>query len=351
MDSDALKLCLVTGVIAVALYYRASVKGTVGRRITPYRDPLVPENFHRVCEYERDRREIVWILLATDQYSREIAEYMTANLGWKFTFVVPGPGPGHKGSQRVLEFYQRVEIEEAIRRAYCIFAGPGVIEAAASTARNSKLPLVIVTSVGVAEWIPIVEKFTKEIYIVNSLRSADRVNSQLGRPSFLLPPPVFPKQFITHTSRKFITLVPYGALATAAEIVAAAPQFEFRIVGGEHNLQEVYNQTGILCVLETPEQFCRIAIEAAASGIPCVGTGGNGLKEAMGDAAIYVPNKVGDIVGALSRLKNDPLAYKAAADAAFKHAASLDPVRTFDEFSSWLLDLSLLYAGDSSGTI
>jgi hypothetical protein len=336
MDSDALKVCLVVGVIAAALFYRASVKGTVGRRITPYRDPLVPENFHRVCEYEKDRRTIVWILLATDQYSREIAGYMGANLGWKFTFVVPPQE--NKADPRVLEFYQRTEVEKAIQHAYCIFSGPGVIETAASTARNSKLPLVLVTSVGIAEWIPVAEKFTKEIYIVNSLRSADRVNSQLGRPSFLLPPPVFPKQFITHTSRKFITLVPYGALGVADEIVAAAPQFEFTIVGSKDNLHEVYSQTGILCVLETPEQFCRIAIEAAASGIPCVGTGGNGLKEAMGDAAIYVPNKVGDIVGALSRLKNDPLAYKAAADAAFKHAASLDPVRTFDEFSSWLLD-------------
>ena len=47
MDSDALKLCLVVGTIALALMYRRSAKGRT--RITPYREALVPEKFHLVC--------------------------------------------------------------------------------------------------------------------------------------------------------------------------------------------------------------------------------------------------------------------------------------------------------------
>jgi hypothetical protein len=347
MDSDSLKLVLTVGVIVAALLYRASTKGKLHQRITPYRNPLVPENFHRVCKNEADRRTIVWILLAPEEYSRDIAAYMTAQMGWKFVFIVPEK-PAYPQAN-TLEFYQKTDIEIAIQRAYCIIAGPGVIETAAATARNSKLPLILSTGVGIAEWVPVAEKLAGTICILNSLRSAERLNSHLGRPSFFFPPPVFPKQFITHTSRKFITLLPYRSQHLANEIVAALPQFEFMVVGpllpvapnvrlvDPSTMKEVYTETGILCVLETPEQFCRVAIEAAASGIPCVGTGGNGLKESMDMAAIYVPANVDAIVAVLIRLKKDPLAYKAASSAAFEHAAALDPIRTFEEFSGWLV--------------
>ena len=341
MDSDALKLCLVIGVVAAALAYRRSAKGRT--RITPYREALVPENFHLECTDESSHRTIVWICLAVDQYAREIAESMERQLGWRFVFVIPdGPAP----IPQTLQFYQRHEIEAAVKKAYCIFSGPGVIETAATTARNSALPLVLVTSVPLEDWIAKAKTITKEIYVVNSTRSAERVNSQFGRPSTLLPPLIFPKQFRTHTTRKFITLV--GPGWQVDQILESLPQVKFLGIGNctlapnctqvsPSQLQEAYSQTDILCILGNSEDYCRIALEAAASGIPIVGTPANGLTEAMNDAAIQVP--LADIPAALTTLKNDPIAYKAQREASLERAAALDPVRTLEAFSQWLLSV------------
>lgn len=337
-----MKLCLVVSVLGGVLLYRRAAKGT--GRVTPYREALVPENFHLVCTDESSRRTIVWICLQVDQYAREIAEYMEQQLGWRFVFVVPvaqdAPGP------KPLQFYQRQEIETAVRKAHCILSGPGVIETAATTARNSKLPLVLVTSVGLGDWIKKAGELTKEIYVVNSTRAAETLNSQFGRPAILLPPPIFPKQFRTHTSRKFITLV--GPGWQVDQIVGSLPQFEFLGIGEftpapnciqvpPNHLQEIYSQTDILCIVGNTEPYCRIALEAAASGIPIVGTPAAGLKEAMEDSALLVPLE--NIPATLAKLKNDPVAYKAQREASLARSAKLDPVRTLEAFSQWLLNV------------
>jgi hypothetical protein len=341
MDSDALKLCLVVGSIALALMYRRSAKGRT--RITPYREALVPEKFHLVCTDESSRRTIVWICLAVDQHVSEIAESMERQLGWRFVCIVPdGPVP----TPKTLQFYQRQEIEAAVKSAYCIFSGPGVIETAAATARNSALPLVLVTSAPLGDWIQQAMKFTEEVFIVNSTRSAERANSQFGRPTILLPPLIFPKQFRTHTTRKFVTLV--GPGWQMDQVMESLPHVKFLGIGNctlapnctlvsPNQLQEAYSQTDILCILGNSEDYCRIALEAAASGIPIVGTPANGLTEAMNDAAIQVP--LAEIPAALATLKNDPIAYKTQREASLERAAALDPVRTLEAFSQWLLSV------------
>lgn len=57
----------------------------------------------------------------------------------------------------------------------------------------------------------------------------------------------------------------------------------------QEDIREVYRRTRVLLVPSKYESFGRVAVEAAASGIPSVCTPTDGLKEAMGDGALYAP--------------------------------------------------------------
>jgi len=53
------------------------------------------------------------------------------------------------------------------------------------------------------------------------------------------------------------------------------------------DIREVYRKTKVLLVPSKYESFGRVAVEAAASGIPSICTPTEGLKEAMGDSAFF----------------------------------------------------------------
>lgn len=58
-------------------------------------------------------------------------------------------------------------------------------------------------------------------------------------------------------------------------------------LGHQSDMRDVYRQTRVLLVPSKYESFGRVAVEAAASGIPSVCTSTEGTREAMGDAALY----------------------------------------------------------------
>lgn len=64
-----------------------------------------------------------------------------------------------------------------------------------------------------------------------------------------------------------------------------------RYIDGVEDIREVFAETAILIVPSVYESYGRIAIEAAACGIPVIANNTPGLKEAIGDAAIYASRK------------------------------------------------------------
>ncbi|MEV6565869.1 glycosyltransferase [Streptomyces kronopolitis] len=88
--------------------------------------------------------------------------------------------------------------------------------------------------------------------------------------------------------------------------------------------QQVYARTRVLLMPSQTESWGRVGVEAACSGIPVLAAPLPGIREALGDAATYVPR--GDVdawVAELRRL-DEPGAYAAAADRARSHTADLD---------------------------
>lgn len=98
--------------------------------------------------------------------------------------------------------------------------------------------------------------------------------------------------------------------------------------------REVYARTRILLMPSTTESYGRAGVEAMVSGIPVVAAPLPGLREAIGDAARYVPrNDVDAWVREIRRL-SDPDTYAAASAAAVAHTAGLDYVANLRAFEA-----------------
>lgn len=99
------------------------------------------------------------------------------------------------------------------------------------------------------------------------------------------------------------------------------------------DMREVYSRTRILLMPSVRESWGRVALEAAASGIPTISTPTDGVTEAMGDAASYVERRdIGGWIAAIERL-HDPVEWKKASRAALQRSKIHDPKTALSTFS------------------
>jgi glycosyltransferase involved in cell wall biosynthesis len=107
----------------------------------------------------------------------------------------------------------------------------------------------------------------------------------------------------------------------------------------EENMADIrpaYAQTRILLVPSLIETWGRVAIEAMCSGIPVIANETAGLREACGDAAIFLDrNKPEDWIAEINKL-DDPKYYEKRSKLALKRAEELRP--SYDEFEQALID-------------
>ena len=128
----------------------------------------------------------------------------------------------------------------------------------------------------------------------------------------LLPPVINRVQYATtRDDAKYVTLINLSALKGAQTLYALArrcPETQFmgvrggwgaqivpkdlpanvRIMAMTPDIQSVYRQTRILLAPSETEPWGRVAMEAAASGIPVICSPTPGLRECMGDGATYI---------------------------------------------------------------
>lgn len=97
------------------------------------------------------------------------------------------------------------------------------------------------------------------------------------------------------------------------------------IIEQSPDMREVYAQTRVLLVPSRHETYGRVALEAAASGIPTIAHPSNGLREAMADAAVYVDRA--DVDGWVEAIRSldDPGVYAERSTPAILRAAAVDP--------------------------
>lgn len=162
-----------------------------------------------------------------------------------------------------------------------------------------------------------------------------------GGPSIAVHPPVWVNEYATTPVGDAITLVnltvPKGVTAFlwlarhmrdrrfmgvrggyGVQCPVPAPNIEYTAnqPGSSAMRDEVYRRTRIVLMPSEYESYGRVAMEAAASGIPAIVSPTDGLKEALGPAGIYVDRKDGPGLMAAVKSLDDPDVYDCRSQAA-----------------------------------
>jgi glycosyltransferase involved in cell wall biosynthesis len=310
-------LAIILG-IGVILYVRKKVKFN-HERLVPFREPLVPKGFWKLCS-PAPTTVIVWIIRhympdrrgVHELMAHELNKYFVDALGWKVVIITPQSTVKNYNGVPVLQFYQKTEIEIAVSKAHSIISQGDVIETAAITAQRSKIPLVVFGDGSRAM------KLCKCVNVVKEEQ---------------LPTYIDWRRYVTHTDRRYITLVNMSEANGSKqffEIAAALPEYEFLAVADfyenpfaspkssnvtlwnyQSDMRVVYNVTGILCLFSKEQG--RFGLEAEASGIPVISE---------------------KHLETIRKLKGDSLFYKKASEEAAKKAKGLEP--KYEEFKVWI---------------
>ena len=172
-------------------------------------------------------------------------------------------------------------------------------------------------------------------------------------PFGIVHPPVWPEEHATVPGDR-VTLVNLSADKGAglfAQVSRRMPHVQFLGVRGAYGAQrtfsrpnvetiapttdmrrDVWSRTRILLMPSRVETWGRVAIEAAASGIPTIAAPTPGLREALGDAGTFVP--VRDVRRwciEIDRL-SDPAEWAAASARARARSAELNPTEDLERF-------------------
>jgi glycosyltransferase involved in cell wall biosynthesis len=112
------------------------------------------------------------------------------------------------------------------------------------------------------------------------------------------------------------------------------------IVGPIDDMRMVYSRTRVLLAPTVYESFGRVPLEAGVSGIPTIAHPAEGLREALGDAPLWVDrNDVDGWIDALRQL-DDPERLRQLGDAARAQSARYDHDLALDELDRTLRSLT-----------
>jgi glycosyltransferase involved in cell wall biosynthesis len=124
------------------------------------------------------------------------------------------------------------------------------------------------------------------------------------------------------------------------QLVPARVPANVEVMGPVDDMREVYARTGVLLAPTVYESFGRVPLEAGVSGIPTVAHPADGLREALGDAPLWVDrDDVEGWIAALAQL-DDPDRRRELADAARAQSERYDSDAEIDDLDRALRSLS-----------
>jgi glycosyltransferase involved in cell wall biosynthesis len=172
-------------------------------------------------------------------------------------------------------------------------------------------------------------------------------------PFEIVHPPVWPSEHATTPGDRvtLVNLSPDKGGRVLSQIARRMPHVEFLAVRGSYGPQQkieranvetiaathdmrgdVWSRTRVLLMPSRVETWGRVAIEAAASGIPTIAAPTPGLREALGDAGTFVPARdVRGWVAAIARLR-DADEWAQASARALARSVELDPAKDLARF-------------------
>lgn len=177
-------------------------------------------------------------------------------------------------------------------------------------------------------------------------------------PAVVLAPPVDPGRY--RTERGGLVTLNGTTAAKGADVLAAVaeamPERRFLAVRtpwheevplppnveviDRTDPRQVYARTRLLLMPSVQESWGRVGVEAMISGIPVLASPLPGIREALGEGAVYLPREdPGAWVEEVRRL-DDPAAYAAASGRARAHTAGLDYAADLAAFERACVDLA-----------
>jgi glycosyltransferase involved in cell wall biosynthesis len=219
-------------------------------------------------------------------------------------------------------------------------------------------PLVLFLHLGGLDPKSTYGKFSLVVFAASWLRTA----KPWGGPAMVLHIPVDAEQYEA-TPGDSITLVGLSELKGAPiffELARRFPERPFlgvrgawgeqmepsvlpdnvKILDNTPDMRSVYGRTRILLMPSRFEVFPRVCREAALSGIPVIATPCDGVREALGDAALYAPrNDVDSWVSHVLSL-DDPTVYGERSDRVREFVAQQDFTAELDEFAERLVRIA-----------
>lgn len=229
------------------------------------------------------------------------------------------------------------------------------VPSARRLARRASARLVQVLH-SAAPWVAREARAGADLYVANSQHVAADLRRWMRGPHLVVHPPVWPDRHAT-TPGDAVTLVnplPAKGSSVFYTLAERMPRQSFLAVEGGYQQAEqvrcddlpnvtwqphtadmrtdVWARTRVLLMPSEEESYGMCAIEAAASGIPTIAHPTPGLREALGDAGMFVDR---DDIDGWQHALEDVLG--AGQDAAVKAALSrVDQLDTKKELAAWV---------------
>ncbi|MDQ1429588.1 MAG: hypothetical protein QOF40_190 [Actinomycetota bacterium] len=121
-----------------------------------------------------------------------------------------------------------------------------------------------------------------------------------------------------------------GVRGWGAQLVPSTTPSNLTILGHQADMRTVYGMTRVLLVPSIYESYGRVGLEAAVSGIPSIAHPSGGVREALGDAALWADrNDLDAWVDAIKTL-DDAAVYETYSKRARRRFEQLDPGNELD---------------------
>lgn len=118
------------------------------------------------------------------------------------------------------------------------------------------------------------------------------------------------------------------------------------------DIRNVFRRTKVLLMPSDYESFGRVGIEAACCGIPTVAHPTLGLKEAFGDAGIFIDrNEVAAWFNEVERLMSDDFYYHERSQIVLEMARKIDPASEFDRLEEAFVETAERWKSKENGDV
>lgn len=118
------------------------------------------------------------------------------------------------------------------------------------------------------------------------------------------------------------------------------------------DIRNVFRKTKVLLMPSDYESFGRVGVEAACCGIPTVAHPTDGLKEAFGDAGIFIDrNEIAAWFNEVQRLMTDDVYYHKRSQIVLDMARQIDPESEFDRLEQAFLETVERWKGKEVGAV